>query len=193
MGPSPRIRGKFTLQDVDIWENGTIPANTGKIHANTLSQRPCPDHPREYGENVHDKKSNLRPLGPSPRIRGKSSSPPCFHVGNGTIPANTGKIVQPTLFSRRQWDHPREYGENDPWQLGVYSLGGPSPRIRGKYVHHKRYIHRSGTIPANTGKMWSDCALTPGAWDHPREYGENATLFSAPSSTVGPSPRIRGK
>ena len=193
MGPSPRIRGKFTLQDVDIWENGTIPANTGKIHANTLSQRPCPDHPREYGENVHDKKSNLRPLGPSPRIRGKSSSPPCFHVGNGTIPANTGKMIRGSWGFTLLGDHPREYGENMYITNDTFTGVGPSPRIRGKCGVIVRSPRALGTIPANTGKMQPCSAHHHQRWDHPREYGENKTSQGLMKTRTGPSPRIRGK
>ena len=34
-------------------------------------------------------------------------------------------------------------------------------------------LKKFGIIPANTGKIPQGSAAAGGAWDHPREYGEN--------------------
>ena len=51
------------------------------------------DHPREYGENILRNLQTLSKSGPSPRIRGELSSLNVSFVYNGTIPANTGRIL----------------------------------------------------------------------------------------------------
>ena len=96
-------------------------------------------------------------------------------------------------MSRRTRDHPREYGENVKFTRFRANSSGPSPRIRGKCEQQSAYRHPHGTIPANTGKIWSPCRLVGVMEDHPREYGENLSRGFYRGSGLGPSPRIRGK
>ena len=90
-------------------------------------------------------------------------------------------------------DHPREYGENLTTTRLHRNLRGPSPRIRGKYYARRTDQVQIGTIPANTGKIFSSHFLPLLAADHPREYGENFTRGVRYIWPFGPSPRIRGK
>ena len=82
------------------------------------------------------------------------------------------------LCYRHLWcepDHPREYGENWHVPLTSTSQTGPSPRIRGELANLIKSVVDTGTIPANTGRIFD---LTKGqavTRDHPREYGENDT------------------
>ena len=111
--------------------------------------------------------------GSSPRIRGECPSLSAPAHGAGIIPANTGRIAA---------------------ALSICGLvRGSSPRIRGEFIR----VNRSGTafriIPANTGRI---IRTTDGDYrdrDHPREYGENIVAFSAMSTELGSSPRIRGE
>ena len=151
------------------------------------------DHPREYGENSARCPLEQTHAGPSPRIRGKCSTPPNTADEPGTIPANTGKIGSGSPLPARPGDHPREYGENATTAANSGVEGGPSPRIRGKYRSARRQTRRLGTIPANTGKIWSPRRLVGVMEDHPREYGENLSRGFYRGSGLGPSPRIRGK
>ena len=50
-----------------------------------------------------------------------------------------------------------------------------------------------GIIPANTGRISHLAAVHDGAWDHPREYGENAVAPTLVWIHRGSSPRIRGE
>ena len=131
------------------------------------------DHPREYGENSARCPLEQTHAGPSPRIRGKCSTPPNTADEPGTIPANTGKIGSGSPLPARPGDHPREYGENDDAGIGGLTALGPSPRIRGK--------------------CRSRISLCFSFWDHPREYGENRWKMKQMFTGMGPSPRIRGK
>ena len=72
--------------------------------------------------------------GSSPRIRGKSLvvTVPCSQIR--IIPANTGRILPRKRMAAREWDHPREYGEN-MFQVFIGLVNwGSSPRIRGELI-----------------------------------------------------------
>ena len=131
-GSSPRIRGKFRLQQQQQRRGGIIPANTGKIPAGRSATPPIWDHPREYGENVITHNKSFTREGSSPRIRGKWGQCAPRRLRGGIIPANTGKIHRWCYAELRHADHPREYGENQRLGLGFQLLHGSSPRIRGK-------------------------------------------------------------
>ena len=131
--------------------------------------------------------------GPSPRIRGEFDALQSVADVEGTIPANTGRITVLMQSVPVQRDHPREYGEN-PCKLWVsVPLPGPSPRIRGEYIHRLRPAQLPGTIPANTGRIYGVGSRIARTWDHPREYGENDGSLSKAAVDLGPSPRIRGE
>ena len=155
LGPSPRIRGKYGFPGVADLLLGTIPANTGKILRHQCRTQGLQDHPREYGENMAFQASPISFLGPSPRIRGECNRDPIIHQANGTIPANTGRIHCGIHQGAPTGDHPREYGENRVVQPWGDSMGGPSPRIRGEFPGSQYSAVSMGTIPANTGRMFS--------------------------------------
>ena len=90
-------------------------------------------------------------------------------------------------------DHPREYGENHTAALATVAFQGSSPRIRGECGHGHFTPRLSGIIPANTGRMSPPFWTCTGAWDHPREYGENPLSPSESAGRSGSSPRIRGE
>ena len=152
---------------------GTIPANTGRILPQTWFHIQDRDHPREYGENVKSMLSQLRAMGPSPRIRGEFfiARTPGLHCR--TIPANTGRIMVRRSLATSKADHPREYGENGGVELTDWHLEGPSPRIRGEFMINGGKHLQGGTIPANTGRISCHLRRKPPSTDHPREYGEN--------------------
>ena len=132
-GPSPRIRGEYSLIIKRTLPTRTIPANTGRIGGESDWVHVDRDHPREYGENSRHERLIDVPIGPSPRIRGElEPADSCVH-GIGTIPANTGRISGDGHVPLCGRDHPREYGENG-------------------WARHPEHLH-VGTIPANTGRI----------------------------------------
>ena len=112
---------------------------------------------------------------------------------SGTIPANTGRIPQKGKTRGPGWDHPREYGENSPFGIQREATKGPSPRIRGESPGEGCFPGSTGTIPANTGRIFLLLSLPRVSRDHPREYGENEAAERALVAARGPSPRIRGE
>ena len=135
----------------------------------------------------------MRTTGPSPRIRGECFRVTGFENGNGTIPANTGRISYNEKRSCACRDHPREYGENAEQSYGAVESIGPSPRIRGECFITPPPIIRERTIPANTGRIIQVTGQPQRYRDHPREYGENPDQIPEQSQLGGPSPRIRGE
>ena len=192
-GPSPRIRGESRPHPVGGAQDGTIPANTGRITQVHIRTGRTWDHPREYGENTTRQTHSGCCLGPSPRIRGEYRQPHLRLCPPRTIPANTGRIESTAPGCTGTGDHPREYGENVTGWV-VHSLrDGPSPRIRGESYAVTRSSICGGTIPANTGRMHGVERWIPLHRDHPREYGENEAVGVRAAQVEGPSPRIRGE
>ena len=73
-------------------DEGTIPANTGRIEILAPAFDTTADHPREYGENLRNYQSIQVKKGPSPRIRGECLPVSVSSRWGRTIPANTGRI-----------------------------------------------------------------------------------------------------
>ena len=151
------------------------------------------DHPREYGENLNRYGLIASSMGPSPRIRGECEANRLKRDGHGTIPANTGRIRKRPCRWLVTRDHPREYGENSGPDRNVSLRLGPSPRIRGESIHEGEVFTLRGTIPANTGRIFSAVRSSLIRRDHPREYGENDLRGDVLPVRGGPSPRIRGE
>ena len=144
------------------------------------------DHPREYGENVRQLISLLNRLGPSPRIRGKSPLYPGHGKGTGTIPANTGKMVDvPVVCYEGCWR-------------------GETTRHTGEVV-----IHNPGDLPLWPRVRWQGNGVTTvtapgvGQVELPRTGNRLAVLDTDPAKasmiTVGGEPapdlwrRLRGR
>ena len=70
---------------------------------------------------------------------------------------------------------------------------GLSPRVRGKQIAGIRLVLGLGSIPACTGEtmllqVWNQIYKV-----YPRVYGGNRFINSRPCSSIGLSPRVRGK
>ena len=74
-------------------------------------------------------------------------------LSGGIIPANTGRMVPPTLKCPPIRDHPREYGENLRRVGKSGGTLGSSPRIRGESFVAFCASDSAGIIPANTGRI----------------------------------------
>mgnify|MGYP000919914153 CR=1 FL=1 len=111
----------------------------------------------------------------------------------GIIPANTGRMLRVRVTEGFEWDHPREYGENDIAVVDGAPYMGSSPRIRGEYPDVEGELELKGIIPANTGRICGSCCPWPRTQDHPREYGENPLRAVLQWFVAGSSPRIRGE
>ena len=111
-GSSPRVRGKHGAMRSCARAVGLIPACAGKTAAIRFRPLARAAHPRVCGENDTRLRRRDRPLGSSPRVRGKR----CLvqlHVGDrGLIPACAGKTRRALRGPPSRPAHPRVCGEN---------------------------------------------------------------------------------
>ena len=72
-------------------------------------------------------------------------------------------------------------------------VAGSSPRVRGKRVPGPVGAPRRRLIPARAGKTTAPTPPSPAPPAHPRACGENVRQGVHGFSSVGSSPRVRGK
>ena len=84
-------------------------------------------------------------------------------------------------------------GENSSAAARIASVGGSSPRVRGKPPHRRRSRHTIRLIPACAGKTNILVILLADPTAHPRVCGENKYSGNTSGRPHGSSPRVRGK
>ena len=84
-------------------------------------------------------------------------------------------------------------GENSSAAARIASVGGSSPRVRGKPPHRRRSRHTIRLIPACAGKTNILVILLADPTAHPRVCGENGLTQAPLADGAGSSPRVRGK
>ena len=90
-------------------------------------------------------------------------------------------------------EHPRVCGENPRTLPARVPRPGTSPRMRGKPEAFD-YLGGDGrNIPAYAGKTPTVRHATPVVEEHPRVCGENGADSVFQGSSIGTSPRMRGK
>ena len=93
-----------------------------------------------------------RRRGTSPRMRGKRTLPVLRAKWHRNIPAYAGKTIIPYLGRVKNSEHPRVCGENCLLMRLFLSLGGTSPRMRGKLITLQLQPSQVRNIPAYAGK-----------------------------------------
>ena len=111
----------------------------------------------------------------------------------GIIPAGAGKRACTLTFSERMRDHPRGCGEKLLHTFYPFARGGSSPRVRGKVFATNEVRGALRIIPAGAGKRARSTSPARLRWDHPRGCGEKCFRPPSARSTLGSSPRVRGK
>ena len=172
---------------------GLIPAWAGKTARGSLPTRRSPAHPRVGGENKRCSFRLARPVGSSPRGRGKHPSADTARDGRGLIPAWAGKTRRAHSSAVSVRAHPRVGGENMASSLAFASSLGSSPRGRGKRDDLTRRDSPGRLIPAWAGKTQACFVLGVGGGAHPRVGGENLNGDLEKLGGSGSSPRGRGK
>ena len=193
VGSSPRGRGKLCHSVYQLPRLGLIPAWAGKTARAASAARTGGAHPRVGGENgVPGAKRCVTP-GSSPRGRGKPAPGPALGRGPGLIPAWAGKTSwteSPKCPSRA---HPRVGGENQGRSYVELLREGSSPRGRGKLRAPQLRTTNPRLIPAWAGKTARTRGRAHRAPAHPRVGGENSTGEYFGATSLGSSPRGRGK
>ena len=193
VGSSPRGRGKRTCAGLAAASSGLIPAWAGKTMPVSVPRLLRTAHPRVGGENFCIEDVILNDTGSSPRGRGKRRVLPRRATRPGLIPAWAGKTSAPAYCRGQGKAHPRVGGEN-PDDTGRVCQGrGSSPRGRGKHVTARCERRVDGLIPAWAGKTWLRLLRAVILPAHPRVGGENKLALITDHTSLGSSPRGRGK
>ena len=85
-------------------------------------------------------------------MRGKPNKWLKQHSRFRNIPAYAGKTNLVIFQGIIDEEHPRVCGENGDYTAGVASVGGTSPRMRGKPSGEGKENRDAGNIPAYAGK-----------------------------------------
>ena len=187
------MRGKGAdlckLEEAD----GIIPAGAGKSSAFARAAWRAEDHPRGCGEKSGSGLGGSPWGGSSPRVRGKGDRGirRCWSVG--IIPAGAGKRGHLAAQKALGGDYPRGCGEKRYSSISPSARSGSSPRVRGKASTPSAATERPRIIPAGAGKSPPSRSRRSGCRDHPRGCGEKSSIFRSSYSTLGSSPRVRGK
>ena len=191
-GPSPRVRGTLSAQRGIRARRGSIPACAGNPGWRRSNSRRAQVHPRVCGEPVVSMASEMRDMGPSPRVRGTLRRRSPDRQSIRSIPACAGNPAAPCRRTCRSRVHPRVCGEPVVDRGLDAAVAGPSPRVRGTRARGRRRHDRHGSIPACAGNPRRPCARRGWGPVHPRVCGEPSARAARKGSPPGPSPRVRG-
>ena len=131
-GSSPRVRGKHTALARSRTCPRIIPASAGQTRRPQAQRKRRTDHPRECGANALTTADGKNRRGSSPRVRGKRVVSRAHGCVPRIIPASAGQTVASSIAMASAPDHPRECGANREGVYDAFSIGGSSPRVRGK-------------------------------------------------------------
>ena len=150
-------------------------------------------YPRVGGGNHRRKRPNKRPLGLSPRGRGKPCRPVPAVRRSRSIPAWAGETYPNRAKAILGKVYPRVGGGNPKLHITQRANQGLSPRGRGKPC--RRYCQSlcSGSIPAWAGETGVMRRSMRHVGVYPRVGGGNGALYRIHSRALGLSPRGRGK
>ena len=172
---------------------GLIPARAGKTRPKPRTRTWSPAHPRAGGENSLPSGCAVFSIGSSPRGRGKPSVSGDGHWCVRLIPARAGKTRASRAWMTTGGAHPRAGGENAIITDPPYGIAGSSPRGRGKHSPRRRLPGVRRLIPARAGKTTGAPVAARHTGAHPRAGGENSLVRATPATSLGSSPRGRGK
>ena len=192
-GSSPRWRGKRGIQRGSAEPRRLIPALAGKTGLYYTSRAMYRAHPRAGGENAWKLKGKAIVSGSSPRWRGKLAVGARRRPMLRLIPALAGKTPCRRPPRRILPAHPRAGGENVMMTSASGMSPGSSPRWRGKRGRGRVVRAPRGLIPALAGKTSRSRAGMSRPWAHPRAGGENSNIVCRAWTSLGSSPRWRGK
>ena len=194
-GPSPRVRGKLTVEPPAVPQQGSIPACAGETGRSGCRPHPIPVHPRVCGGNRMHVPLSLHHEGPSPRVRGKHQSPMPV-TGSGCRPHPIpwvhprvcgGNDARKARHCIRVRVHPRVCGGNDgsieraspsagPSPPGENRVTGVHPRVcGGNFVTNRAVGLRVRSIPACAGETIRAVSFRHLSPVHPRVCGGNPT------------------
>ena len=131
-GSPPRVRGKVSVDEVNVFHGGITPACAGKRRGALCTHSCAQDHPRVCGEKARTLIEQNEPQGSPPRVRGKERASTQTWQTAGITPACAGKRRRCSRERISAWDHPRVCGEKPKKVFSSFAITGSPPRVRGK-------------------------------------------------------------
>ena len=172
-GSPPPMRGKVMVFSALAAAARITPAHAGKSFERCPARCPLRDHPRPCGEK--------QPLCSA------------YTRADRITPAHAGKSIECKSIADAGRDHPRPCGEKYVGCSFRPSCQGSPPPMRGKGdTSGVRYVGR-GITPAHAGKSIYALRGARFAGDHPRPCGEKVPFLTAPYTSRGSPPPMRGK
>ena len=108
-------------------------------------------------------------------------------------PAYAGKSCVDNLTGLPVEDHPRICGEKLRDLLGMVTVGGSPPHMRGKAGLQLHHQHQPRITPAYAGKSTLSKKAKQNRPDHPRICGEKCCCRGKKVPPLGSPPHMRGK
>ncbi len=192
-GPSPRGRGRRPSVGGSGSTRGSIPAWAGATRAPHGAHTRARVHPRVGGGDYGRRRRSGDAAGPSPRGRGRRTTPRPAAARRGSIPAWAGATRCASCAQTRSGVHPR-VGGGDAIALPTRTAStGPSPRGRGRLSGQRRCRAPAGSIPAWAGATSALRCRASRCGVHPRVGGGDLPELQVALGEAGPSPRGRGR
>ena len=192
-GASPRVRGKPRRNAWCIHHRRCIPACAGEAARHPWWRRIGWVHPRVCGGSATRLRAGPPSAGASPRVRGKRRGRADRQQRRRCIPACAGEAAEPPSARPMPRVHPRVCGGSLDRSPKALSIGGASPRVRGKRVDSILACADMRCIPACAGEALREWAGIYRREVHPRVCGGSAGARGGDAQRLGASPRVRGK
>ena len=192
-GLSPRGRGKLPPVDDAAIQIGSIPAWAGETLLFGSKNAICSVYPRVGGGNPRSVHYAGGGVGLSPRGRGKQHTRLAHRIRAGSIPAWAGETDVALVPPRPGSVYPRVGGGNIFTSRRNASVGGLSPRGRGKHGRKRQSVPYERSIPAWAGETDQFRRQHTHRRVYPRVGGGNIVARWRTRYAIGLSPRGRGK
>ena len=192
-GLSPRVRGKRSIPGRHRPSPGSIPACAGEATGRNMAQSYDMVYPRVCGGSHRQHRLGPGRQGLSPRVRGKPLYALYRCDDTRSIPACAGEARPDHQPAGRHGVYPRVCGGSRRPACVRIHPPGLSPRVRGKRRRRQRRYRRAGSIPACAGEAGRHHPGAGRAPVYPRVCGGSPWPMVAENTSVGLSPRVRGK
>ena len=191
-GLSPRVRGNPRGVGNVVDSHKSIPACAGEPLSFSFFFYILMVYPRVCGGTEPMYRIPKRAMGLSPRVRGNRTWLAVPPVETWSIPACAGEPDESPAVSGLYQVYPRVCGGTGAIGLGVWGVGGLSPRVRGNPDKDWATPKKPGSIPACAGEPACGRRVAPGVRVYPRVCGGTPCRPWPRPLFTGLSPRVRG-
>jgi hypothetical protein len=192
-GRSPRVRGRHCCCAVGEDLGRSIPACAGETIPHSTGPSMSRVDPRVCGGDLDRGHHAISVEGRSPRVRGRRRVAVVDRGFQGSIPACAGETWRVSNATQAQKVDPRVCGGDATDAMRQAERDGRSPRVRGRPWPRAGTGRSTGSIPACAGETLGPDNGTGENGVDPRVCGGDYLPAFSLSTTLGRSPRVRGR